>query len=182
MSYLISAKKGNLLNEKSDFLVNPSNTKLILGSGVSLAFKRKCGIKLQIGLDSILNKAVNNELKQGDVVITSSYDADNFKYALHAAVMNYNQGVRGDNKKPKIDTIHKILYNIEKYLIAQANETNRPTKVAIPLIGCGVGGLDKKEVLSLYKDFFMRDVEMECNVVVYGYSENDYNKILDILG
>ena len=44
------------------------------------------------------------------------YDASNFKYALHAAVMDYNQGVNGKDKLPSIDTINSILNNITSYL------------------------------------------------------------------
>ena len=48
MSYQISIKQGNLLDEENaTFIVNASNTRLILGSGVSMAFKRHCGIELQ---------------------------------------------------------------------------------------------------------------------------------------
>jgi len=45
MPYSIVIKQGNLLSEEADFIVNASNTKLILGSGVSMAFKRHCGKK-----------------------------------------------------------------------------------------------------------------------------------------
>ncbi|MDF1874111.1 macro domain-containing protein [Sulfurimonas sp. SAG-AH-194-I05] len=48
MAYKLSVKQGNLLDEEeATFIVNASNTKLILGSGVSMAFKRHCGHKLQ---------------------------------------------------------------------------------------------------------------------------------------
>ncbi|VYS95528.1 RNase III inhibitor [Campylobacter ureolyticus] len=43
ISYEISIKRGDLLDEKADILVNPSNTLMLLGSGVSRAFFCRCG-------------------------------------------------------------------------------------------------------------------------------------------
>jgi O-acetyl-ADP-ribose deacetylase (regulator of RNase III) len=40
MPYIITPKHGNITDAKVDFAVNASNTRLILGSGVSMAFKR----------------------------------------------------------------------------------------------------------------------------------------------
>jgi len=76
MPYSIVVKQGNLLSEEADFIVNASNTKLILGSGVSMAFKRHCGIELQNEMNSLLN-SIDGELAQGDVVATSSGMAGN---------------------------------------------------------------------------------------------------------
>jgi len=48
MGYKCIIKQGNLLNEENaTFVVNASNTKLLLGSGVSMAFLRHCGRCLQ---------------------------------------------------------------------------------------------------------------------------------------
>ena len=40
---IIRLKYGNLVKEKATFIVNASNTQLILGSGVSKAFRQHCG-------------------------------------------------------------------------------------------------------------------------------------------
>jgi len=180
MAYTITVKQGNLLNEEADFIVNPSNTRLILGSGVSMAFKRHCGIELQKEMDAAL-EAVGGVLKQGDVVVTSSAGAKNFKYTLHVAVMNYNPGVRYNEKNPTLETIQTALYNIENYLSEYAKKEQRRIKIALPLMGCGVGELDKGEVVKLYKRFFKRDVAFACEVVIYGYTQADYNLILSLI-
>ncbi|SFV90365.1 Appr-1-p processing [hydrothermal vent metagenome] len=176
MSYRIVVKQGNLVEENTDFIVNASNTRLILGSGVSMAFKRHCGIDLQKELDTIL-ESIDGELEQGDVVASSTYKADNFKYALHAAVMNYNQGVRDKAKNPTLETIKKVLFNIENYLLWYAKNRSKKMKLVLPLLGCGVGGLNKPNVIALYKDFFQKEVDFECEVVVYGYTLEDYDLI-----
>lgn len=176
MAYFITIKQGNLLNENADFIVNASNTKLILGSGVSMAFKRHCGIELQNEMNSVLN-SIDGELAQGDVVATSSGEATNFKYSLHAAVMNYNKGVKHNEKNPTIETIEKALQNIENYLLWYAKNESSSMKLVLPLMGCGVGGLKKEDVIELYRKFFSKDIAINCEVVIYGYSKEDYQQI-----
>ena len=179
MPYKITIKQGNLLSEKADFIVNASNTRLILGSGVSMAFKRHCGVQLQRELDDILN-SIDGELIQGDVVASSSANATNFKYALHAAVMNYNKGVKQNEKLPTLNIIQKSLQNIQNYLLWYAKKHSNSMKLALPLMGCGAGGLDKIEVIKLYQEFFSQTIEIECEVVIYGYSNEDYQLITKI--
>lgn len=178
MSYKISVKQGNLLSEENaTFIVNASNTKLILGSGVSMAFKRHCGLELQKEMTQQLDM-LETPLKKGDVVATSSGSASNFKYALHVAVMDYNQGVRGDDKLPILTDIENALFNIESYSLWYVKKvSSRNIKLVLPLMGCGVGGLKKIDVVKLYKQFFLRENEFDCEVVIYGYNVEDYNVI-----
>jgi len=177
MPYKLSVKQGNLLSEEdATFIVNASNTKLILGSGVSMAFKRHCGNELQ---QEMLKSLENIEgiLNQGDVVATSSAKATNFTYALHVAVMDYNSGVKYNEKSPTLHIIQVALENIENYLKWYWNEKKKLIKLVLPLMGCGVGGLSKVDVINLYSEFFNRNVEFECNVIVYGYDSSDYELI-----
>ncbi len=155
MAYKCIIKKGNLLNEeKSTFIINASNTRLILGSGVSMAFKRHCGIQLQTEMYNKLNN-LNTVLKKGDVVATSSGIANNFIYTLHVAVMDYNKGVKNKEKLPTINNINSSLKNIELYLKWYFQEKdNENIKLTLPLMGCGAGELDELDVLQLYKSFF----------------------------
>ncbi len=182
MGYTCIAKQGNLLGEENaTFVVNASNTKLLLGSGVSMAFARHCGRCLQEEMLQSLTK-IEESLEQGDVVATSSGDALNFRYALHAAIMNYNCGIRQKNKAPTLDVIQKSLINIEAYLEWYAGKKDdKLLKLVLPLMGCGVGGLGKEDVLTLYHDFFKRDVPFECEVVIYGYTQDDYELIKEYM-
>ncbi len=94
--YEVAIKTGNLAKEKcADIIINASNTMLVLGSGVSMAFKRHCGHKLQLEMNDLLSKfhKAGYRLKKGDVVPSSSGDATNFKQALHVAMVDYNPGV-----------------------------------------------------------------------------------------
>ena len=163
-----------MLEEKNAiFIVNASNTRLLLGSGVSMAFKHWCGLKLQ--KEMIKKVKTITKLEKGDVVITSSCDADNFNYILHAVVMDYNRGVRGNDKLPKLADINSILQNIQDYIILYSKKnTNLEIKLVLPLLGCGVGGLNKTKVIQIYKNFFEKNIEITCNLVIYGYSYGDF--------
>jgi len=157
--YKIVIKQGNMLKEKeADFVVNPSNTELILGSGVSMAINRSCGYEIQNEMDKY------KPIKQGKVIATNCPKNQNYKNILHVAIMNYT---KGKNKNPSLDTIKTALENIEKFLTPNS-------KLLLPLMGCGVGGLDKKEVIKIYKKFFSKQIEFDIEVVIYGYSKEDY--------
>jgi len=173
MSYKIKLKCGNLLQEQNaTFIVNASNTKLILGSGVSMAFKHTCGYKLQKEMFTKLEEI--GILYKGDVVVTSSAEATNFIYTLHAIIINYNEGLNSNNKLPTLQTIIFVLKNIESYIQWYSNKfTDNNIKIVLPLLGCGIGGLDKENVILIYKNFFKRDVIFNCEVVIYGYSKKD---------
>jgi O-acetyl-ADP-ribose deacetylase (regulator of RNase III)/ubiquinone/menaquinone biosynthesis C-methylase UbiE len=180
MSYYCIVKQGNLLNEENaTFIVNASNTKLILGSGVSMAFDRHCGRELQNEVLRSL-KNIGESLKQGDVVATSAGQADNFKYALHAAIMDYNTGIKHKDNALTLEVIRRSLVNIEGYLEWYAQQSTKPMKLVLPLMGCGVGGLNIEEVAQLYNTYFEREVSFDCEVVVYGYSKEDYDLIKPI--
>lgn len=43
ISYNLTVKLGDIIKQKADYTLNPSNTKMLLGSGVSMAFYRNCG-------------------------------------------------------------------------------------------------------------------------------------------
>jgi O-acetyl-ADP-ribose deacetylase len=164
--YSIEEVSGNLVKFDADFIVNASNTKLILGSGVSMAFKRHCGIELQQEMDKIIK---NSKIQQGDVVATSSGRATNFQYALHAAVINYQNGLNQQDRKPRLDIIWNILLNIEPYLDWHSKKfSNKKIILVIPYIGCGVGGLNKKDVKNLFLDFVARNVDYDCLVKICG--------------
>ncbi len=177
----IVIRQGNLMEEpNATFIVNASNTKLLLGSGVSMAFKRHCGFELQHEMDAIRD-ARNDTIRPSEVVQTSSGRATNFRYALHAAIMNYHLRMRDPARNPTLETIANTLHNIERHVLAYQPQENEVIKLVLPLMGCGVGGLDKADVIGLYRDFFSKDVEVACTVVIYGYSGEDYQLLKEIM-
>ena len=177
MAYACIVKEGNLLlEEDATFIVNASNTRMMLGTGVSMAFREHCGNVLQEEMSEVY-EALEKPVAQSTVVATSAGEAKNFKYALHAAVMNYNPGTRYAEKAPTLDVINNILENIEGYLHWYDEKTSKPIKLVLPLMGCGVGGLEKRAVIACYKDFFEREVKFRCKIVVYGHTHEDFKLI-----
>ena len=182
MPYTIRIRQGNLMEEPdATFIVNASNTKLLLGSGVSMAFKRHCGWELQHEMDAIRD-ARGDTIRPSEVVQTSSGRATNFRYALHAAIMNYHLRMRDPARNPTLETIENTLKNIEAIVLSYRPQENETIKLVLPLMGCGVGGLDKADVIGLYREFFSRKIDVACTVVIYGYSGEDYALLKEIIG
>jgi len=171
MGYELENVKGNIVLFDADFIVNASNTKLILGSGVSMAFKRHCGLRLQQEMDNVRKESIQRQtpIQQGDVVATSSCEATNFKYALHAAVINYDKGVSQSASKPSLQVIETILLNTEPYLQWFSEKFGKPSTVAFPYLGCGVGGLNKVDVYGLFESFSQREIPFDATIKLCDY-------------
>lgn len=185
IEYLIKIKQGNMLHEdKADIVVNPSNSVLMLGSGVSMAFHKHCGNELQIEMNKMLSDIHSTErvLIKGDVIPTTAGKATNFEWVLHAAIMDYNPGTNYKYKNPVLLDILTCLKNIERLISEYSVQHSRKNiTLAIPLMGCGHGGLDKHDVIKLYNDFFNNGIissTLKCKVIIYGYTKYDH----DLLG
>ena len=168
----IFIKEGSLLDEPSGtFIVNPSNTLLTLGSGVSGAFRQKCGVSLQKAMNEALQKFA--PLSKGDVVLTKGCDVLDFEWIMHVTVMDYSQGVASSNVAPTYDDIQKVLGNMEKIFREYATNNAKRVKVVLSLMGTGVGGLQKRKVAELYREFFSHPREYPLEVVIYGHTRSD---------
>jgi O-acetyl-ADP-ribose deacetylase len=178
MGFHIRIQQGNLLEEaEADFIVNPSNTRLLLGSGVSGAFARACGDTLQQAMTRKLRET--GPLSKGEVVPTPPGGCVRFRTVLHAAVMDYNPGAV--EAMPTLNDIKVILNNIEAILSAYAAGRTGRIRLVMPLMGTGVGGLDKRDVIRIYRDFFRRESTYECEVVLYAHSQNDFELMTSLL-
>lgn len=178
MAYTITLKQGNLLEEDgSDFIVNPSNTRFLLGSGVSMAFRNYFGNTLEIEMQEALQASAQTP-KQGEVILTTPKKSAAFKYILHVAVMNYSEGA--EKIAPTLKVIEDALSSIEHYLFEYAKKSSKKVKLTLPLMGCGVGGLNKREVIHIYKEFFSKKVPYECEVVIYAHSIEDYKLLQEL--
>jgi len=166
MAYTLQAVTGNIVLLNADFIVNASNTKLILGSGVSMAFKRHCGTRLQQEMDSARKESIEQQtpINQGDVVATSAGVATNFRYALHAAVIDYGKGVSQADSKPSLQTINAILLNTEPFLQWFSEKFDKKPTAIFPYLGCGVGGLKKPNVRILFETFANREIPFDATI------------------
>ena len=181
MPYTLVAKQGSIFDEPhATFIVNPSNTQLILGSGVSGAFARECGPELQEEMNRALLK-IKGGLKQGDIVATSSGRSQKFEIALHAAVMNYDPGTKQLDKYPTLQTVSDALKNIENYLQWYAKNKSPKIKLVLPMMGCGVGRLSIEDVAKLYIDFFNKEVDYNCEVIIYNLHETNHEMVKNLI-
>lgn len=158
---------GNLVSQKVDFIVNPSNTTLKLGSGVSMILKRACGPELQVVMDNIRDHFYSEGklIEQGEVFATPSFNLiDRTPYILHGAVMNYNPSIKQSDAKPTLKTVRLILENCIPYVDFFIKKHGRNPTVAFPYIGCGVGGLNKSDVKQIFKGFVEENAHIEMTI------------------
>ena len=156
---MFKIKLSDIANERGDFIVNPSNTILSLGSGVSGVLRMMCP-----ELQEVMNEYVktNGFLNPGDIAVTL-YPCSEFDYAIHAAVMDYRNEAKQVN--PNLERIEKICKNISKFL------DDKKAKVITPLLGTGVGGLDKKEVFNIMKKYFEN---LKAEVILIVHKKSDF--------
>jgi len=133
---------GDISEFSGDYVVNPSNTILQLGSGVSGVLKRMCPT-LQDVMNEWLNR--NGYLEPGDITVTP-YPCEEYEWAIHAAVMDYRPNA--NKVSPDYERIEKICKNIAEIL------KDKDALVITPYLGTGVGGLDKKKVFEIMKKHF----------------------------
>ena len=126
--------KGNLLEAKVEALVNPVNCVGVMGKGLALAFKQAYPdnfyyYKMACSL---------GEVKVGQMFITAN---NSFLYPFY--IINFP--TKEHWKDPS-----KIEY-VKDGLVALTKDIHRLQikSIAIPALGCGLGGLEWKEVESL---------------------------------
>ena len=110
---------GDITTAQADAIVNASNTRLVLGGGVSGAIARVAGTGLQTEM------AAAAPIKPGEVVVTGAHASPSTRLILHAATASGGPAVIGRAMKGIFEQI----------------ETLNLSSVAIPALGTGTGGL-----------------------------------------
>jgi O-acetyl-ADP-ribose deacetylase (regulator of RNase III) len=114
---------GDITEVKVDAIVNASNTRLVLGAGVSGSISAKAGLSLQSEMRKI---ALNRQLKSGDAVVTSSHSMTTCRHIIHAATA-----------EGSAETVRSAVRNC----LTICADTNIDS-IAFPALGTGTGGLD----------------------------------------
>jgi len=120
--------KDNILNSTAEALVNPVNCIGVMGAGLAKQFKDKFPKNFI---------AYKQACKDGNVSIGKCFIYKEDKYII-------NFPTKDDWKNPS--TYEYIKEGLES--LAQLITTNGITSIAIPKIGCGLGGLSWDEVHS----------------------------------
>lgn len=116
-----------------------------MGAGIAKEFTKR-GVK-----EELLKYYVQNEwCGDGYALLTFTTD---FKYEINLVTKKYCW------EKPTLDTLKQALKQIK-------NIYPKPTKIAMPRIGCGLDRLNWKDVSEIIKDTF-KDTDIEILVCVH---------------
>ncbi len=145
---MITPAHGNLLNDPAEALVNTVNCAGVMGKGIALQFKQAFPENFKA-----YEKACKaSHVKLGEVLVYETGALVGPKYIL-------NFPTKGHWKTPsRIEDIQSGL----KDLVAKVRQLNIQS-IAIPPLGCGLGGLCWEDVQPLILDAF-RDVAVDVHL------------------
>jgi O-acetyl-ADP-ribose deacetylase (regulator of RNase III) len=132
---MLKEVKGDITKIEADVIINAANTELIHGGGVALAIARAAGEDLvkeskEIGFVPI-----------GDFAVTTAGKLK-AKKVIHVPTIDYV-----NNKKITYEELEGVLEKVFKYC-----QENNFYKIATPLLGTGIVGLEKEKVREIIKN------------------------------
>jgi len=144
--------QGDITEFAGDAIVNAANNWLKLGTGVAGAIRKKGGPEIQAECDRI------GPIRVGEAAITTGGKLP-ARYVIHAAVM-------GD-EPASYASVQKATRAALRLAVERGLKT-----VAFPLLGTGVGGLDKERVARIMLEE-IRAAPDDLEVTLYGYTPED---------
>jgi O-acetyl-ADP-ribose deacetylase (regulator of RNase III) len=131
----IILKQGDIFKSKCEALVNPVNCEGVMGAGLALKFKQKFPINYRVYREKCLNGSISPYNP-----IYVSLEQENGKIIFH--VVTKDKWV----EKSSLLLVENSLTMLSSIL------ANRPDlSIAIPALGCGLGGLNWEEVEPLMR-------------------------------
>jgi len=160
----ICVKKSNILDEKTDAIVNPANVLLKMGGGLARKMKEKGG-------EIIEKEAIKyGKINPGDAIFTNAGDLTN-KYIIHTATVDEN-----------FKTNYEIIRNCMKNTYKLAEKLNIKS-ISFPALGCGTGKLKSEKVAEIMIEetlkYLSGKFELEkINFVIY--KKRDYENFVSV--
>ncbi len=145
----ISYKTGNLLNDDATVLVNAVNCVGIMGGGIAKAFRMRW-YPTYLEYDRICQA---KKLSAGDCVLLAMHPDHLGRMIAHAATKDHWRD------PSKIEWVEQSLQSLADQLRHRGIKS-----VAVPALGCGLGGLDWADVKPLIEQYLG---DLDCNVRVY---------------
>lgn len=154
---MIKTIKGDLFKQDVECIVNPWNCNfipwfLLWPHGVSGQLKRKAGLKI---FNELLLKG---PLKSGAAVLTSGGKLKN-KKIIHVAGLTWYW-------TSNLDIVKLCVMNALKLC-----QENNIQSIAFPLIGTGVGGLKKEDVLLVMKQTAI-EANLSIDIILVDYEHS----------
>jgi len=144
--------EGDITRVDADAIVNPSNTSLILGAGVSGAIATAGGARVQEEMSAIGHCPV------GGAVITGAGKLK-ARYVIHAVGPRMGEG--DEDEKLRSATLHALL----------VAEENQLESIAFPAISTGVFGYPMERcaqvMLTTAKDFLLSDQDRNLERILF---------------
>jgi O-acetyl-ADP-ribose deacetylase (regulator of RNase III) len=150
---MIQYTKGNLLEARTEALVNTVNTVGVMGKGIALQFKERYKENYRV----YRKLAKEDKLAIGDVLAVKDLDLSGERWILNFPTKKHWKG------KSQYEFIESGLIDLKKKLADLEIKS-----IAIPPLGCGYGGLDWKRVKKMIEST-LGDLDIE--IVVYEPNE-----------
>ncbi|MDD3436199.1 MAG: macro domain-containing protein [Candidatus Gastranaerophilales bacterium] len=147
---MIKYTKGNILKEQTEAIVNTVNCVGVMGRGIALQFREL----FPKNYKEYKIACKNNEVQPGKMFIHQSNLLINPKYIINFPTKRHWKG------KSSIKDIESGLY-----ALAEEIKTLNIKSIAIPPLGCGLGGLDWQEVKEKIEGI-LKDLE-DIEIIIY---------------
>lgn len=146
---MIKFLKGDLLKSDAEALVNAVNTVGVMGKGIALKFKNQYPENYKV-YKATCNKG---ELKVGKILIVKDGDLFNQKFIVNFPTKQHWRA------PSEISHIEDGLIALKKAIQEHAIQS-----IAIPPLGCGLGGLDWNVVKPMIIEALQ---ELDINIYIY---------------
>lgn len=153
---------GSVIEAPCQAIVNAANTQLQHGGGLALAIVKAGGVVIQKESDEIGFCPI------GEAVVTSAGKLP-FKFIIHVPTIDWKT-----RKKATLEDIYKGVVAALK--IAKKRKIK---KIAFPLLGAGVVGLPKKEVVKTMKKAFEEFPELEITLCAFSEKDKEVMKAIE---
>ncbi len=134
--------KGNILESKTEVIINPVNTVGVMGKGLALQFKQKFPTNYKIYKEACKNKTINI----GKLLLVSNFNNES-NLERKKFIINFPTKKHWRNPS-NIEYIEEGLKDLVRII-----ENNSFESMAIPALGCGLGGLEWKNVKLLIEKY-----------------------------
>jgi O-acetyl-ADP-ribose deacetylase (regulator of RNase III) len=156
---MIELKKGDILKEETEAVVNTVNTKGVMGKGIALQFKERFPENYRR-----YKKACEaGDVETGKMFVTETGLLLNPRY-----VINFPTKEHWKNPS-KMEYIHKGLHDLVRVI-----QNKNITSISIPPLGCGNGGLDWNVVRPAIENALSNIANL--HIVLYEPSNIVYKK------